>query len=1009
MIHDIGAKEIPLTDREVYDSQRLDIYIGVFFDGTNNNKVQSMIGQYFRRKEFFEKKAFDKLKGKVIRFNVKDYNTEKEITKEVEITDFDSFIKSGITKDACKSIFGFTDSDCDKIFGTSTAITNDFEKKIMEVDNSDNSYRWSSAAIGYSEGWNDLLDNPVNKSDEIVSSFCKNIPIFPIKVIGHFENYKNKYSHALYWSNKMFKHQIRKRLEYVSGIKSKNESCIPEWTIKGAGAQNATYTNPAILEGLYKTGVDKEKMQQHYYSIYVEGSGADNIIFRTGKIGGLFSLTLNTDLIGLASGIGKTGVCSKCRKAVEKINDIVNKYNGIDINLHFDVFGFSRGATTSRIFTYLVNPYKCENEVSDSDYILFTGNKEPFLKNTNIKSKEVRLLGLYDTVSSIGVINKTVNKIAGRLIPLLFERESLTDYRSKRYYHEYNVQDYSLWKTTNAKNVVHFCALDEYRKNFALVDIESSINNNGIEIFMPGCHTDIGGGAGLGLDDLKIINKEYLRIKSFNEFCKEIYQIIENTIIGSYELLKKYIICIWDFTMYEANSVAIAIGDLIKELDNKLSEYGYNLSGLVKEIIEGSQIDKVVNNLKNEVLVEVANLLEKGFEKIDNVIFNLANKTKNLDETINSRRKDVIETREQLKNAQFGNSKTKECDEFITDNYKKLASNTMKILTWKKVYFSMNYPCEKINAESLEEIDAESLEKQGWISKKANYKSDKEKSSFIGRAKDCIIKEGKTIVVDGTKVVGRFQRNNIGIYKYVTPGYSNVTLALMRDWALKKSCNDNLFGPIPQDFPIPDDLRPFYYEIKKTYLNNSGRYYCVPIHEQYKKLRCKYLHFSMNERFLDIADNNFVNGPEIDEYGIITRRIYPGVQGEPEENNKKYMYNYTDKVNTIEKVDIKIDENEFFYLYSSKYKEEKDYEKEGLIIINPSQDLPQDSPQQNITSHKNQIRSGMFNINPSDHAYIDENSNFHISKTENYTEYPKDIDQIRPRMFKLPAEDKNNK
>ena len=61
MIHDIGAKEIPLTDREVYDSQRLDIYIGVFFDGTNNNKVQSMIGQYFRSKEFFEKNVVAKL------------------------------------------------------------------------------------------------------------------------------------------------------------------------------------------------------------------------------------------------------------------------------------------------------------------------------------------------------------------------------------------------------------------------------------------------------------------------------------------------------------------------------------------------------------------------------------------------------------------------------------------------------------------------------------------------------------------------------------------------------------------------------------------------------------------------------------------------------------------------------------------------------------------------------------------------------------------------------------
>ena len=75
----------------------------------------------------------------------------------------------------------------------------------------------------------------------------------------------------------------------------------------------------------------------------------------------------------------------------------------------------------------------------------------------------------------------------------------------------------------------------------------------------------------------------------------------------------------------------------------------------------------------------------------------------------------------------------------------------------------------------------------------------------------------------------------------------------------------------------------------------------------------------------------------------------------------------------------------------------------------PSNFTPPPPQQKNITRHKNQIRPGMFNINPSDHAYIDEKSNFHISKTGNYTEYPKDIDQIRPGMFKLPSEDKNNK
>ena len=33
----------------------LDLYIGIFFDGTNNNKYQTMLGKMFRRKEIFKK------------------------------------------------------------------------------------------------------------------------------------------------------------------------------------------------------------------------------------------------------------------------------------------------------------------------------------------------------------------------------------------------------------------------------------------------------------------------------------------------------------------------------------------------------------------------------------------------------------------------------------------------------------------------------------------------------------------------------------------------------------------------------------------------------------------------------------------------------------------------------------------------------------------------------------------------------------------------------------------
>ena len=64
----------------------------------------------------------------------------------------------------------------------------------------------------------------------------------------------------------------------------------------------------------------------------------------------------------------------------------------------------------------------------------------------------------------------------------------------KSKYHNQNVTDYGLFATNEAQEVFHICALDEVRTNFALVDIESSVKTNGLELFIPGCHTDIGGG-----------------------------------------------------------------------------------------------------------------------------------------------------------------------------------------------------------------------------------------------------------------------------------------------------------------------------------------------------------------------------------------------------------------------------------------------------------------------------------------------------------------------------------
>lgn len=231
---------------------------------------------------------------------------------------------------------------------------------------------------------------------------------------------------------------------------------------RNSNSQNVSYTNVAILESFYKTDAT-------HYSLYVEGSGSDMDFDSTGA-----------DFIGLALGAGDNGVVAKVGKALDFISNFIlsSKPNGQKYRLYFDVFGFSRGATAARIFNYIVYSDKIAQKSGNEE---LKKNSDSFVKKLqpekDIESKEVEYLGIFDTVGSVGVV------------------------------HSDNVAQYGLWATDMCRRVVHLCGMDELRKNFAIIDIESSVHSNGLELFLPGCHTDIGGGISMGRDEPAIINK----------------------------------------------------------------------------------------------------------------------------------------------------------------------------------------------------------------------------------------------------------------------------------------------------------------------------------------------------------------------------------------------------------------------------------------------------------------------------------------------------------------------
>lgn len=304
------------------------------------------------------------------------------------------------------------------------------------------------------------------------------------------------------------------------------------------------YSNVAILRSLIKKGKKKVKDKKSVginYNLYIEGSGQ---CWDTGM-----------SPVGLGMGTGRTGVVGLVSKAVVFVHEYLcsKMGNGLsnEVNLHFAVYGFSRGATCGRLFTCLV----VKNKVvlpRENEFMQYLPQRVEYFKNGRVSflddfpKKSVDFLGIYDTVSAIGFLQKDdnstnngvayhyssygkdengkewyVNRLHGpnakdvlpMMMPAVAGIKALavlgTDAiwgDAKNNFHRFNVRDYGLYspRMKNVKHTFHICAADEFRENFALVDLGKELTSTCTEVFVPGCHSDIGGGI-MKDDDIELM------------------------------------------------------------------------------------------------------------------------------------------------------------------------------------------------------------------------------------------------------------------------------------------------------------------------------------------------------------------------------------------------------------------------------------------------------------------------------------------------------------------------
>lgn len=186
-------------------------------------------------------------------------------------------------------------------------------------------------------------------------------------------------------------------------------------------------------------------------NVYVEGIGT-TILDSDSTYGG-------------ATGDGSTGVLAKVEKGIEEALSRLkstSKSKRFEF-IHFDTFGFSRGAAAARNAVHRILNGRIIP--AGRTYVdLPSVNKSMTDSGFDVSELKIRFVGLYDTVASYGVM------------------------------HWNDTRELKLDSISAADQVIQLAAADEHRKNFRLTDISSSKGGNSFELYLPGGHSDIGGG-----------------------------------------------------------------------------------------------------------------------------------------------------------------------------------------------------------------------------------------------------------------------------------------------------------------------------------------------------------------------------------------------------------------------------------------------------------------------------------------------------------------------------------
>jgi hypothetical protein len=246
---------------------------------------------------------------------------------------------------------------------------------------------------------------------------------------------------------------------YFDGTGNNRQNVRRGYSLRSGGeSSSGSYDNDYSNVSRLEEQQDAHEGYDYSFKFYVEGIGTQN---------------LSSDVPqGNVEGRGITGISAKVNSGIRHLlegieNEVISRRIS---HVHLDAFGFSRGAAAARHFVYKM--------MREEGHTLLDRLRD---RGFTVGSVAVKFVGLFDTVASYG------------------------------FAHYDDTRDLDLDAITAADYVVQLAAGDEHRANFRLTNINSAKRQNkGLEIFLPGVHSDIGGGYldNASEDDLQIYDHD---------------------------------------------------------------------------------------------------------------------------------------------------------------------------------------------------------------------------------------------------------------------------------------------------------------------------------------------------------------------------------------------------------------------------------------------------------------------------------------------------------------------